>query len=312
MNKNHSAVFFISALLLLAVACKPAQQQTAGGFVGGTQGLTMSFVTDAPPSQVFDGNKFPFHVNVQLQNVGEWDITNPNDVQVTISGIRPEDYQLAAADLVKPSPSQILATKKDASGTVINGGIVNVDFPGFNFKQTLAADIQQNVYAYACYKYGTKVLSDMCVKKDLSSTDNTVCTVNADRTVQNSGAPVQLTSIRESQAGTDSILLTLTIDHKGTGAVALKGSGCSTDISKKDKVTLTITGLNGLTCTGLESPTSPAADTVSGVVTLFSGTRQITCTQPTGGQGDFVKPISATLEYDYNQFITTPITVKHV
>jgi len=296
------------------VACQPTKTTTAGPtFVGGTQGLSMEFVKDAPPDNIFDGGKFPFSVNVKMKNVGEWEIPTGANIKVKISGIDPSDYGVTPAQLEKNPPQGMLSTRRGPSGEVIEGDTLVMDFPGLNYQRTLFGDVPATFKAEACYQYGTKVSSSICVKKNLASTDTSICTVNEEKAVANSGAPVQITSIRESQGGTDKILLTFAIKHLGTGKVFEKASSCNDILEKRDKVYLKIdTGMGGLLCTGMQTSTGQQATGSEGFVTLFGGERQISCTQPTGGQGDFLKTITATLEYDYDQFITKEITVKHV
>jgi len=301
---------FLAFVLIIAVACKQ-EAQVGTGFIGGTDGLEMSFVEDAPPDKVYNT---PFYVNVLLKNVGEWDINNPKDVRITVSGISPADYGVSEADLTQNSPSALFARKRDPTGTIIEGSIANVNFPvkgALQYKGELPTDITATIKAEACYKYGTKALSNICIKKDLSSRDPSICLVNSDRKVSNSGAPVQITSIKESQAGTDSVLLTIQVSHVGTGTISEVGSDCSNAISKKDRVKFKIEAMSGISCSGLENPTT-TGNSVEGTLMLFGGTRQITCTQPTKGEGDFEKPIAITLQYDYNEFISKTITIKKV
>ena len=61
-----------------------------------------------------------------------------------------------------------------------------------------------------------------------------------------------------------------------------------------------------LSCSGISTGTG----TVSGDVTLYNGERQITCTQKTGGQGDFVKTVEITLGYDHKVSTSKSVVVK--
>jgi hypothetical protein len=309
---------FLLAILAFAVLLIPACQQqgktTVGPtFVGGDKGLSMEFVKDAPPAEIFDGGKFPFSVNVKMKNVGEWQIPSGAQIRATISGVDPADYGVSAAALQKNPPQGMLSTRRGPGGEVIEGDTIVVDFAGLNYKRTLFGDVPATFKADACYQYGTKVSTSICIKKDLSSSDTSVCVVNEEKAVANSGAPIHLSSMRESQGGTDAVLLTFTLNHVGTGKFFEKGSQCQDDIQKREKVYVKIdTGMTGLQCTGLQTSTGQPATGSEGYLVLFGGERQFTCTQPTGGQGDFVKTLTATVEYDYQDFITKEITVKHI
>ena len=301
-------------VVIVAVACQQQAATTVGPtFVGGTQGISMEFLQDAPPTEIFDGGKFPFAVNVKMKNVGEWEIPSGAGIRLQLTGIDPADYGVTAAQLIKNSPQGMLPTRRGPAGEVIEGDTIVMDFPNLNYQRSLYGDVPATFKADLCYQYGTKVSSNLCVKKDLASTDTSVCVVNEEKAVANSGAPVQITSMRESQGGTDSILLTLTIRHVGTGKVFEKASGCQDVLQKRGKVYLKLdTGMSGLACTGMQTSAGQPATGSEGYVTLFGGERQISCKQPTGGQGDFLKTMTATLEYDYNQFVTEEVTVKHV
>ncbi len=302
-------------IVTLVIACAPQEEGPSVGptFVGGTKGLAMEFVEDAPPSEIFDGAQFPFSINVRIKNVGEWEIPSGSDILVKTSGIDPSDYGVSAAALEKNPPQGMLPTRRGPAGEIIEGDTLVVDFPGLNFQRTLFGPITTTMKADACYKYGTKVSTNMCVKEDLSSSDASVCKVNEAKAVANSGAPVHITSMRESQGGTDTILLTFTIRHVGTGKIFEPGSQCEDTIQKRDRLFLSIdTSMSGLQCTGLQTLEGQPKTGSEGYIALYGGERQISCTQPTGGQGDFVKTVTATLEYDYDQFITKQVTVKHV
>jgi len=282
-------------------------------FVGGTQGISLEFIQDAPPDNIFDGGKYPFTVNVKMKNVGEWEIDAGAKIKARITGIDSADYGVTAAALEKNPPQGMLSTRRGPSGEVIEGDTLVMDFPGLNYQRALFGDVPATFKADVCYTYGTKVSSNICIKKNLASTDTSVCIVNEEKAVANSGAPVQITSLRESQGGTDKILMTMTIKHLGEGNVFERASSCKDELQKKDKVYLKIdSGMTGLSCTGMQTSTGQPATGSEGFVTLFNDERQITCTQPTGGQGDYLKTLTATLEYDYSQFITKEITVKHV
>ena len=313
MRKTFLLAIFAVAVIFLA-ACQQQATTTAGpSFVGGTQGLSMEFIQDAPPAQIFDGANFPFSINIKLKNIGEWEIPSGAQIKASISGVDPADFGVTAADLVKNPPQGMLSTRRGPSGEVIEGDTIVVEFPGLNYQRNLSGDVPATFKADVCYQYGTKVLSSVCIKKDLSSSDNSVCIVNEQKAVSNSGAPVQVSSISESQGGTDAVGLTITLSHAGTGKVFEKGTGCQDVLAKRDRVYLKIdTGMTGLKCTSLQTEEGQPATGSEGYVTLYGGQRQISCTQPTGKQGDFVKTLSATIEYDYDQYATQDVTVKHV
>src|SRR3989338_1097796 len=187
-------ILAVAAVFVFSACAQQLQQQAGATFVGGVNGLSMEFLPEAPPDEVFDGGKFPFAVNLRLKNLGEWEITSGSKIVAEISGVDPADFGLSSANLKKTPPQGMLPTRLDPNGDIIEGDILVMDFPGFNYQRTLFGDVPATIKADACYNYGTKIVSNLCIKKDLSSRDTSVCTVTEDKAVANSGAPVQITS----------------------------------------------------------------------------------------------------------------------
>lgn len=307
--------FLLSSILLILVACSGGEQSTGATFVGGSKGLTLQFLQDAPPAEVFDGGKFPFTINVQLANEGEWDVLSGQSVIVTLLGLQASDFGKSTTDFTKTAPQQLLGMKKDVQGNVLQGSVANIDFSGLNYQKALPGDFTMFLRANVCYDYGTKAVSSLCVKKNLLGLDNTICQVNGDKSVENSGAPVHVSAVKEAQAGTDQVRYSFVIRHVGQGTVHEKGSKCSEDILKKNRVYFKVDlGLTDLPqCDGLQDQKGDPKIGNEGYVTLFSNERQISCSQklPTD-RSDFVKPTQITVEYEYTEGITRQLIVKHI
>ncbi len=298
----------LMAFTLLLFGCQTQDQGVAGpSFVGGTNGLLINFLQDAPPDTVYDANRAEFQVAVQVKNAGEWDVP-VGSLKISLSGVDPVDFGMVDANMQKSSDTLLSATKKDSAGAIIQGSQLVFTFPGFSYKADLPGDVQHTIKADACYAYGTKALTSTCIKKDLTKVDTSVCIVDSDRPVANSGAPVQVFSVRQSAGGKDSILLTIVLKQTGTGEIFKSGLNCASGISNENVVNFKInTGMTSeLSCSGISTGTG----TVSGDVTLYNGERQITCTQKTGGQGDFVKTVEITLGYDHKVSTSKSVVVK--
>lgn len=302
-------IFFVFAVGILTAGCNgggPTSSETP--FIGGTTGLLMSFMEDAPPIEIYDGGEFTFPVVIKLKNEGEWDIA-ASDVQIKISGVDPGEFSLQPGDLVNHPEEDLVGTVKDAEGNVIDGTMVYVEFYGFNYADKLSGNIQLPLRADVCYTYGTKVDSKLCIKEDLYDTnENSLCVVVEEKQAYSSSAPLQVISLKESVRGESKIGFTFTIEHKGNGGIFEKGSVCdTTGITYENKVWVEVdTGIQGLKCNGLQSGTDS-----SGYITMYSGTRAVTCTQPIDAVTDYEKVIHITLEYDYKEDINTQLLVKH-
>jgi hypothetical protein len=148
----------------------------------------------------------------------------------------------------------------------------------------------------------------LCVKKNPLDNKDSVCTIDAIKTVYNSGGPIQIMNFEETPRGKSEIAFTFEINHQGTGSVYEMATDCEDTIQTENKVYITVeTGIPGLECTGLTG-----GEANSGYVTLYEGKRSITCTQDVSGvSGDYEKVIEITTDYDYEQEITTQVLVKH-
>jgi hypothetical protein len=54
------------------------------------------------------------------------------------------------------------------------------------------------------------------------SSKTSICTVEGEKGAQNSGGPIQITSLKENFGGEGKIGLTVTLSHKGTGDMFFK------------------------------------------------------------------------------------------
>ena len=307
-------LLIITAVVLIA-GCAPEEEPVAEGvkaFIGGDNGLDIQFSEGAPPDVVYDKD-FPFDINIKIENAGEWDIENSDDATITIIGIEPESFGKTLSQLNKDSDVSLNGAGYDPQGNVIQGTITNINFPNFQYQEEIVGSIELPIVARVCYEYGTRINTKICVLEDLLGTtrrtgEEPVCDPNENKAFENSGAPVHITSFKESVVAVDRISFTFTVSHVGEGSVSRMDTECSTTIADKDKIYIKVnTGLPGLTCSGIEGGGS------EGYTTLFSGARTVICTQPLSTpRGDFEKPISIELQYAYTQHIGETLTVVHV
>jgi len=296
-------------LTIMIVACEPGAEIPEEGvpFIGGTTGLLISFVEDAPPPEVYDGGDFPFDIELKLQNEGERTIKK-EDTIVKISGIDPAEFGKTAADFIKNSPDDLVAKTKDAQGNIIESSPVYVTFADLNHEQLVTGDLNYPIFATACYKYGTDAISRICIKENLLEKGG-VCEVQGEKPVLNSGAPVQVTSLTESIIGTNKIRLTFRIEHKGNGRVSKAGTECNKENLRENmnQVFVSVsTGLPNLECDRLKEGTGN-----TGYLRLTDGSAVLSCEQPVTAVGAFLKTVDMKLEYDYEEDVVTSLIVRH-
>lgn len=309
MKKTILATLF----LLILISCssggtkKPTAVTLDSPFIGGTAGLQFSF--QDLRKEVFDGNTDPFDVVVKVENKGET-LVAKDKLRVKLSGINPAEFGKTESDLVKIGTDDSVENRKSTQGTTLTSQPTFVEFNGLSHKNSIAgATIQYTLRADACYLYRTRAVSKVCVLENiLNPTGTRLCEINADKPVHNSGAPVQISNLKESGRAKDKIGFTFDVRNVGGGAIFERGQNCNRDVrANEGKVYVTVsTGLTGLHCSGLEA----ISGGVGGYVTLYDGLKTVSCTQTVSTNTDFEQLVNIEASYDYEQSIQTQITVK--
>ncbi|MFQ5474237.1 MAG: hypothetical protein ACE5DM_00205 [Candidatus Nanoarchaeia archaeon] len=320
MRKLLVILMICSVALLLGCGEKKEQTTSTGSqFVGGSEGLGISFVEGTPPPEVLDKDQ-PFGISIKLSNKGEYDIEDASKVTVKLTGFDPADFGVSASDMEQKSPEPLLGAQKDAQGNPVQGTIVTMDFPtsgaSFSHQVEIAGSVTYNVKADVCYEYGSTANSKLCVLEDILGTTGKkgeLCTISEKKTVDKSGAPVQVESFTESVSSANKVAFVFKVKHTGSGDVHEKGSTCGDEFNLKNKVTVKVdTGItDGLTCSGLQNGQA-SGSTYEGVATLLNGEREIRCTQTISSPSDFEKLVRIDLGYDYSQNVIKTVQVKHL
>lgn len=292
-------------LLVVLVSCKGGSKSVElKPFIGGTSGLNIDFLDFR--TEVFDGGDDPFDLIVKLENKGEYDVKKANAI-VTLSGVRPQEFNKAESDLVKQPSDDILAPTLDSQGNTVAAGPVSVEFRELNHISLISgAALTFPVRADVCYQYQTKSVSKICVLSNLLATDG-ICVVDEAKPVFNSGAPVQIVNVRQSPQGKDKFRITFDITKSGTGNIFQPSSKCELDKEKNKVMVRVDTHMSGLSCTGLNEASGTA---VEGLQTLFDGKKTIQCIQESKKSGDFEQALEITADYTYEDSKTAQITVK--
>jgi len=288
-------------------------------FIGGKNGLIMSFIEGAPPEEIFDDEQSPFGIMVKLENVGEDDVEQA-DGYVEIIGINAKDFgKQSQADLRTNLPEDIERAKKTFEGKVLDGGQVIVEFTDLNYKPDTAGNKEARIRANLCYDYKTRATSLICVKNNLLKPANTkeICEVSSERQIHNSGGPIQITKLTQAPMGNDKMQLTLEIGHEGEAndMFYTKGTECDDTPVNIDrfkvfvKVTSDIDGAKAV-CSALTG----GSDDSEGYLTLHNKeARRIVCTIDVSSVDSIYEDsFDAELEYRYSQFIEKPILIKDV
>ena len=308
MRKLLVMFLIILALLTMAQECQTGTEDgdLKDPFVGGTEGLQISFEDGRPPEFVSDGGAWPFYIDVVLKNLGE-SYVEGSDVKITISGPNPSDFGVSSSALIKDGIAEDIYELKKEEGRIIEPAEVYVTFGEFNFEDILEADFPFNIRADICYKYETKAKTNGCVLKDPTASEETAyCNVREAKIVYNSGAPIQIANFEESPAGSDKIKYVFTIKHVGNGRFFSPEVKCGDDKRSENKVHFEIDSrVADLNCQGV-SGGGKAGEVYLG----RDGEADVTCIQQFRSENDFIDRITVDITYDYLQIKEIPFLVK--
>lgn len=293
---------------------KTSQNATSTGkaYVGGVDGLAVSFAENAPPKEVYDNKQGQFAVSVKVENKGEFDVDG-GKYKLTLTGI---DFGAFGSSVVKDAIKvDKLEKVRRSVGETIPGTYIFYDFQNFAYQTPVNGQIGPfNLRAALCYAYQTEASSKACILEDLygRSGRTPLCKANEDKSVENSGAPVHVESVKESVVGSDKIALTFVIKQKGDSKDVVFEPGSQTcslsDLNKQNRVGVALmVGSNSIPasqCAGL---------TADGKATLYADRgAEIRCTIQLSNPVDQEVPVKLTLNYDYYEYADTPITVKQL
>lgn len=309
---SFQRMIFLAAVVLLVVGLSGCSTGKSKGpvksnpYIGGTQGLLIEFGDGNPPPEVYDGGDFPFDITVKLENKGEFTVPR-NDVQVKITGIRAQEFGVSEGSLTKSPDEDVEGREKNAEGGIRDGPPVYVEFSGLNRREKLSGNTEYTIRADVCYTYKTFANSKICVRENNLDVDEGVCAVNEVKTVYNSGAPVQIKDFKEVPRARNKIGFDFTVEKAANGEVYKKGTKCADIRANEDKVWVEVkTGIPGLECSGLKDGTS-----TTGYITLYGGSRIVTCVQTVDTNSDYEAPVDITLVYDWEDLKETKLLVKH-
>ena len=251
-------------LLLLLAACQGQDTGPADGtpFLGGSQGLVLSFLEDSPPQTVYDKGQMTFGITVKLENNGEWDVPHER-IFVDILGFEPSLFGASSSSLTKSPSDDIVGRGREEFRQEVAPSFI--DFERLKYVGEIpGAELSFPVRANACYFYGTIATTKLCSRANLiSPTPDGLCNVNEPKEVFNSGAPVQVTSLTQSPRAADKIGFTFKINHVGTGQIFEQEKLCDeSQRTFENRVYVEVKGLSNVQCTGLEGSATDRGFTV--------------------------------------------------
>lgn len=312
MSKKIILLALMALGLILISACTQQEPTSNSGYLGGQKGLDIKFLQGAPPESISDGGEQDFDMVIEVQNLGEHYV-EAGEAYIKLSGFPPSSFGVTTEDLTQEITEDIEANQKQPDGTTINAPPISVEFTGFNYEDNETTSRDFPIRAEICYKYQTEAAAELCVKDEFTSTTSDgICEVNAARDMSTSGAPVQVTNLKQSAAGKDKTRFTFTVTNVGTGKIYKTDNACDDKLTNRNKVfveilDLTDSSADTIKCVGL----SEGSDS-SGYVTLSGGEpRDVSCTVTLNDRNNRIQPFNIRLTYDYWKYIDTSIMVQH-
>lgn len=340
MKQPSLTFILLAALSLVLAACSGAPVNNALGdpFIGGTGGVAMSFMEQAPPLEIFDNGDSTFSVGVRLVNIGESDL-GPDAIvpaentwgQIEISGFNP--VQFGSPQTIRTFGEEgitLTRMRKNFDGSIIAGTPDIMMFDGFRYIPNNVGNTQVTIRATSCYDYTTFTNAQVCIKANTLETvqDNSICTLAGPRDVKNSGSPVHVTTLSQAPLGRNRIQFSFSIENVGTGTIfapsyraigstgSIYNSHCDQSQQNQNRNHVWVNvRLNDEFSTGLIS-CNRLGNTNQGIVQLFAGQPTIvTCNLETA-QGissqAYTDLLRIDLDYAYSEYIEVPMVIRDV
>lgn len=299
MNKNIFSAVAVMAVILIFFASSGADCQKTTAKTN-TTALVMSFVDNAPPSQMVPRQPYP-PIYVDVSNAGGADVA-AGAANFYISGFSSETLQ---------GVTQHVQNANFLSGETefLEGGKERIIFATAAQPAELKANFNFSMKVDACYKYFNSVNSKICIGK----TGN-ICSISGDKLKQgeNSAGPIQVTNISEKIEG-DKLYVTSVIGNKGGGEVYLSSANCEllqannlNEKSKQNMVEATITTESGFECNlqSLDSSHAPVKGT-TGMAYIGS----MVCYKTLSADEQMEAPFRIDIAYVYRQSVTKGFTI---
>ena len=311
-------LLLVSGILLVAGCADGDVRLATDPFVGGNVGVDMAFISNAPPSIIFDGGDYPFAVSVRLENKGEFDIREGRGF-LQIQGISSSEFSVSESQLRIPFP-ELQGVRKATDATVRRGDVQVATFPELNYKEFLGGDLPINNFRVrACYEYETRSSTQICIKQGNIDglRPNEICKIDERKRTANSGAPIKIQNLEQNPKGRTGIQISFEIAHVGPVSntwFPRDDDQCDPRVGNPNLYKLRVEvepivgGRYVAQCTG---PGFNGGNI--GEVTLHDGQpTRVICSFEIGEQtSDFETRLNINLGYRYSEFIEKPILIRN-
>jgi hypothetical protein len=330
--KNNLLLVVLVAITALFMITSCTNQNKKGldmtqPYIGGTVGLNAYLIEAMPPATIQDAGNSPFGVGVAIENQGEADVGPGTDnpfVLVRLEGINPEQFGMTDNDIRKVMASPLRGARRNFDGSIFPGEITTVTFEPLVYAPDIHGNTQFTIRADICYDYETLSTTQICIKDDVLENiqDTSICSLSGEKSPQNSGGPVQVTSVVENPMSENKIQINFVIEHVGIGEFFGRPVGgddmaeiCDFSIRNFNKYYVDIE-VEPFSDSGLAVACSRFGGSNTGRIKLYQGApTTVSCTiertRASAGRV-FQDLLNIKLKYRYGQFIETPIIIQDV
>lgn len=327
MDKRIYLILFLSLVIFMS-GCKNKGDDIATiltkDIFKGSDGLVMSFLDNAPASEVYE--KSYATVGLRLQNKGTYDI---EEGYLAIS--LEKDYMESVTSSLKATARNIDFSDYDHITFNLMGKSVEApngdeDVLTFIMKiwelEQLSQTHTSTIAITSCYKYKTVATETVCIDSDIYGMKQRVkgCTVK-EISLGDQGAPVAVTKIQPKmlpeEDGVEPQFI-ITIENKGGGLVVDKDSvedACyseALDYTKLNNVEVSAYLMERGGRTRLDCNIDE--DEEIGKVMLKEKRATVRCKLPQGieEEGTYSTPLTIEIDYGYSSTISQDIKIRKV
>ena len=213
MKKLHVVIIILMVFLSGCTDNEATPQVQTSNYVG----LVTSVYAESLPSSLFEGDEV--FLQLTVENKGDYDVPTAN-YHLNVKGINPAAFErLDVSDLTHDSSDVLLSLGSFGNETIVRGQEVFTIGNSFYYCNDIENDFSLNLHAKSCYDYRTTSEVSGCFIRSTTSTGDEVCVVSEFKPVTNSAAPVAITEVAESVAGSSKVRFRVKVENLGAGAV---------------------------------------------------------------------------------------------
>lgn len=226
MNKIIPVLIVFSLVFVFGCTTGPGNQGSEKVFLGGANGLSIEF-KELEPRLTFEKGEL-IDYTLLLRNSGEHDISK-GLIKVKLDGVNFDDWENLNGDY-KLVSSGVNGVSKDFPEPIE----LEVPLGKTKYVGDILGARRVTFGSKVCYPYITSADIDVCVSSQrLRDAGETACDIDGEKITSGSvsAGPVQITSVKESFLGSDSVKIDITLANGGNGQILDENVACeSSDV----------------------------------------------------------------------------------